>query len=367
MRLVIDARMLGYSGIGTYIANVLPGALRRCAALDPLLLALPDDVPRAAALAPGAAEALPWATRPLSMGEWRRPPAVAASALWWTPHFNVPLRSALPLVVTLHDLLPLNRAAGRQALHKRLAVRAWLAAIRRRALRVICDSESTRREAIELGGLDPARVGVIPLGVDAGWSVGAVPHTAATPPYIVFVGLVKPHKNLSGLLQAFEAVAARIPHRLVVVGRHRGLRDVDEGALASARRLAPRVELIQDVSQIRLAEIVSGADLLVQPSFFEGFGLPPLEAMAAGTPVIVSRAGAMPELCGDAALYCDPHSPDDIAQRILEALDDGALRARMRERGLARARLFTWDACARATADVLLAAFADASRRSGAA
>ena len=363
MRLVIDARMLDHSGIGTYLANVLPGVLERCTALNPVVLTLPDLVASATTLAPPSTEVLPWAAAPLSPAEWRSPPVGATGDLWWVPHFNAPLRSSLPLVATLHDLLPLSDAASRWPLHKRLAVRAWLAAIRRRARRVICVSEFTRGEAIRLGHLDAGRISVVPLGVDADWTVGAQPRAAGSPPYLLFVGLVKPHKNLLGLLVAFEAIAPMIPHRLIVVGKHTGVRGVDAAALALARRLAPRVLLMESVPRAQLAELVAGADLLVQPSFHEGFGLPPLEAMAAGTPVLAARAGAMPEVCGDAVLYCDPGSAADIGRGIREALGDDGLRTRLRERGRERARRFTWGACAQATADVLLSAGADTATR----
>jgi len=359
VRLVIDARMLDYSGIGTYLANVLPRVLSRCLALNPVLLALPGELAHATAIAQTSAEVREWAAAPLSVAEWRPPPAGAAGDLWWAPHFNVPLWPRLPLVVTLHDLLPLSAGAGRWPLHTRLAVRAWLRAVRRRARRVICVSEFTQRQAIELGHLDAATTSVIPLGVDPGWAAGASQRAAGAPPYLLFVGLVKPHKNLRGLLSAFESIASMIPHRLIVVGRHTGLRGVDAAALAAAERLAPRVELLENVPQQQLADLVAGADLLVQPSFHEGFGLPPLEAMAAGTPVLAARAGALPEVCGDAALYCDPASAADIGRRILEAVGDEALRKRLRERGLARARTHTWDACAEATAEVLLGAAAE--------
>jgi glycosyltransferase involved in cell wall biosynthesis len=173
---------------------------------------------------------------------------------------------------------------------------------------------------------------------------------------LVFVGLVKPHKNLLGLLRAFQSITDRVPHRLIIVGRQSGLREVDHAAIDLARRLAPRVDLRADIALPGLIELVAGAELLVQPSFHEGFGLPPLEAMAVGTPVLASRAGAMPEVCGDAARYCDPESSADIARRIVEVLGDATLRNTMRERGLARAKLFSWQRCAHLTSEVVLSA-----------
>jgi glycosyltransferase involved in cell wall biosynthesis len=333
---------------------VLARVAERCAAHSPLVLAAPRALERVRGMVGPAAECRPWTAPPLSVREILPPPIGAAGSLLWVPHYNVPLLSRAPLVVTLHDVLPASEAGRGWPLAKRLAVRAWLAAIRSRAVRVMCDSTFTRDEAIRLASLDAGRMEVVPLGVD-------MPSPASTPvstipPYLLFVGLLKPHKNLRGLLRAFESILAEIPHRLVVVGRHAGLGEVDSEAVAMAVRLAPRVELIEDVSRERLASLMAGASLLVQPSFYEGFGLPPLEAMALGTPVLCARAASLPELCGDAALYFDPASHEEIARRIREVLADGALRNRMRASGIERAQRFTWDRCAARTGEILLEA-----------
>ena len=356
MRLVIDARMLDHSGIGVYLSHVLPGIIERCAPLDPLVLASPEAHDRAKSLVATKATVAVWSAAPLSVRELLPPPHSGPGTLWWVPHYNVPLFSRAPLVATVHDVLPLSSAAGHWPLAKRLAVKSWIAAIRARARRVVCSSDFTRREVIRLARIDESRIDVVPLGVDIPGTVAPAPIDDGAKPYLLFVGLVKPHKNLSGLLRAFEAVSGEIAHRLIVVGRHTGLRDVDSAALEQAARLAPRVELLEDIPRERLAALMAGAALLIQPSFYEGFGLPPLEAMAAGTPVLAASAGALPEVCGDAALYFDPASPREMAQRIREALGDEGLRDRLRERGRERVRAFTWEACAARTGDILLAA-----------
>jgi glycosyltransferase involved in cell wall biosynthesis len=354
MQLVIDARMLDHSGVGTYLSHVLPGVVERVAAHSPLVLAAPHALDRVRELVGDSARCLPWRAAPLSVAEFLPPPVRGRDRLWWVPHYNVPLVSRAPLVVTLHDVMPLSEAARHWPAAKRLVARAWLAAIRSRALRVICDSAFTREEAIRLAGIDRARTEVVPLGVDPPGSAIAPPPDPS--PYLLFVGLVKPHKNLVGLLHAFESIASAFPHRLVVVGRHAGLREVDAEALALAARLAPRVELIDSLPRERLAALVAGASVLVQPSFYEGFGLPPLEAMASGTPVIASRAASLPEVCGDAALYFDPSSPAELAARLREVLSDAALRERLRARGLEQARRFPWERCASRTGEILLQA-----------
>jgi glycosyltransferase involved in cell wall biosynthesis len=356
MQLVIDARMLDHSGVGVYLSHVIPGVVERVAAHSPLVLAAPRSLDRVRELVGGSAQCLPWRSAPLSPADFLPPPVRGGDRLWWVPHYNVPLASRSPMVVTLHDVMPLSEAARHWPVAKRLVARAWLAAIRRRALRVLCDSAFTQEEAIRLAGIERSRTEVVPLGVEPAGATVESPCVPGATPYLLFVGLVKPHKNLAGLLRAFESISSAFPHRLVVVGRHAGLRDVDSEALALAARLAPRVELIDSVPRERLAALVAGATALVQPSFYEGFGLPPLEAMARGTPVISSRAASLPEVCGDAALYFDPASPAELAARLREVLSDGALRERLRARGLEQAGRFTWERCTSRTGEILLEA-----------
>jgi len=363
-RLVIDARLAGHSGIGTYLEAMLPRVVPRLAAWRPVVLTGTANRDALKQRLGHDADVRVWDVAPLSVGDlWSVPPAVEPGDLLWTPHFNVPLRGACALAVTLHDLLPLTAPAfaGRG---RSLPVRAWVRAMRKRARVVLCDSEFTRGEALRLGGLDPARVDVVPLGVNPEWlaaGIGGSPTTGdpAGPPTMIFVGLLKPHKNVLRLLRAFARVRDDIPHRLVLVARHRGVRHIDEAALALAAQLAPRVELVHDLPLPELIARVRSAQFAVQPSLHEGFGLPALEAMAAGTPVLAGRAGALPEVCGDAACYCNPESEDDIVRALLLLAGDAALRTRLAAAGRIRARAFSWDACAEATATALAACLSD--------
>ena len=355
-RLVIDARLLGHSGIGTYLAELLPRVLPALAQWRPRAITTRDGRDEVAALVGPHAELVFSSVPPLSARDLVFAPRLGPRDVLWTPHFNVPLRSDAPLVVTLHDLLPLTAPdlAGRG---RSWPVRAWMRAIRARARSVLCVSEFTRNEAMRVGGLDAGRLQTTRLGADAAWfAAGSSTRVPAKPPTIVFVGLMKPHKNALRLLQAFARVRDRIAHRLVIVGRHSGIRNVDRAALELAATMRDRVDLVEDLAFSDLVALVASAQFAVQPSLHEGFGLPALEAMAAGVPVLAGRAGALPEVCGEAAVYCDPTSEDEIARSLMLLAGDEALRRRLSAAGRERAQLFSWDTCAAATINALTAA-----------
>lgn len=353
-RLLIDARLAGHSGIGTYLAEILPRTLPKLAQWRPLVLTTPRSREAVTGAAGSNVEVHVWNVAPLTLADLvAAPPGASEGDVLWTPHFNVPLRTKLPLVVTLHDLLPLT-APGLAGRGRAVPVRAWLRAIRLRARAVLCVSEFTRSEAIRVGGIEADRLHVTRLGADDAWFTwGSEPRAKTTPPTIVFVGLLKPHKNVARLLRAFGRVAGRIPHRLVLVAGHRDVRNIDGDALRLAAALGERVQLVEDVAFADLVRLVGAAQFSVQPSLHEGFGLPALEAMAAGVPVLAGRAGALPEVCGDAAVYCDPSSVDDVERCLMLLASDEPLRMRLAAAGRRRAKTFSWDACAQATADVL--------------
>ncbi len=353
-RLFVDARLAVHSGIGTYLTELLPRVLPALATRwRPVLLCGTASKAALAARVGSHADLASWRARPLSIADlWRSPSGVAPEDLLWTPHFNVPLDGRFGLVVTLHDLLPLTapRLAGRG---RSLPVRIWLRTIGARARAVLCVSQFTRGEALRFSRLDPGRVHVTPCGVDPAWREDLAVQRGDAAPTMIFVGLLKPHKNAARLLRAFASVRERIPHRLVLVARHSDIRNADRDALDLARSLGERVELVEQLPFRDLVARVKAAQFAVQPSLHEGFGLPALEAMAAGTPVIAGRAGALPEVCGDAALYCDPASVEDIARAITRLAGDATLRARLAAAGRARSAEFSWDACAATTVEVL--------------
>ena len=356
----IDARMVRHSGIGTYLRSLVPRVIAsrpgwRFTIIGPVddLRGLGWDRPSHVRLVHGA---MPLYSAREQLVLPRLIPADAD--LYWTPHYVIPVFSRRSLLVTVQDVFHLAVPELVGGWLRRLYARGMFAAVRRRAARVLVTSDFTRREFARLVGHAKQPLDVVPLGVGDAWRGAPRGESPLATPYLLFVGNVKPHKNVRRLINAFQRVAHEIPHRLVIVGRTEGMRTGDDSVRALAAASSGRVTLAGEVSDDELMRWVAYADAFVFPSLYEGFGLPPLEAMAMGCPCLVSRAASLPEVCGDAVLYCDPRDESDIAGGIVRILTDEPLRIRLRAAGLARAAEFTWERCAQGTVAVMEAAMA---------
>jgi glycosyltransferase involved in cell wall biosynthesis len=243
----------------------------------------------------------------------------------------------------------------------------WLRGLERTlrvAARVIVPSDATRRDLVELYGVEDERIATIALGVDADVFrppnddevAGVRARYGLDGPYVVFLGLDR-RKNLPALAEAVRRMPASSRPTLVLVGGRpwdpSGRDRVREALDGVPPRSLGRVVVTGYVSDATKAALLGGADALVYPSLYEGFGLPVLEAMACGTPVIASNVAALPELVDGAGILIDPSNPDELAERIGSVMSDAELRRGLRERGIERASAFGWDETARRTAAVL--------------
>ena len=275
--------------------------------------------------------------------------------LFFSPHYPIPLLYSGGLVVTVHDLSHLVLPEIVSSRAKRMYARTMFHEVRRRSSIVITNSQFTKSELLRLTK-GPRKDNVVPihLGISEGWFNISSAVAKPVAPYIVHVGNIKPHKNLHRLVDAFTNIMNRIPHQLIIVGQYDGFITSERTEFFSLVNAASnRIRLTGVVEQQKLFELVGNARVLVMPSIYEGFGFPPLEAMAARVPTIVAKAGSLPEICGDAALYCDPRSTDDIAAKLLNLLSDRTLSDELIRRGEKRAMRFSWESCADKTASLL--------------
>jgi glycosyltransferase involved in cell wall biosynthesis len=331
---VVDADVLGRRRTGdeTYVQNLL----RELPAAAPeLRLAAVTRYPE---LVPDGVEPV---ELPARSQEWRMAFSLPRLLRRLRPalaHFqhSLPLRCPCPAVLTVHDL-SFERDPSVMSLADRLVFRTVVPRSARHAARVIAVSERTRADLVELYGITPERIAVTPHGVDPIFR----PDGSAGGDYLLFVGAVHQRKDPLAALRAAQDVGLR----LVVVGPPK------DPALAS--ELDRRGALVRGwVEKEELAELYRGAAALLLPTRYEGFGLPVLEAMASGTPVVATPDAALQEVAGDAALYADR---DGLADAVRTAL---ARRGELAEAGLERTRRFSWRATARRTADVYRAALA---------
>ena len=274
-----------------------------------------------------------------------------------TEHLLLPLRT-IPTVLTVHDLIFRHLPAHHKPLN-RWYLNLTLPLYCRRATHVIAVSECTRRDLIAAYDLPPEKITVIPEAADPRFCpqppemVATVRTRYGLPErYLLFVGTIEPRKNLTRLLHAFEVLHAEgLTGGLVIVGKLGWLYG-DFFAALEQSPVRDAVLLPGYVPDADLPAVYAGAQALILPSLYEGFGLPVLEAMACSTPVVASRTSSLPEVGGEAALYFDPADTEALAETMRTVLGDAGLRGEMRERGLAQAARFSWERAAEATARV---------------
>lgn len=363
MRIGIDARKLHDGGIGTYIRNLLRQLARLDQDTEFVLLCRPNDVQAIRTLGRNFRPVIESAGNYSVAEQIKIPLALRRERvdLFHEPHYVLPPLVPCPSVVTIHDCIHLMFP---QYLPNRLALRyakTSLALAARRATRVLTVSETSKHDIIRFFGTDPARIDVIHNAFDERFGVEPKEEDVVRvreryqlhDEFALYAGNVKPHKNLERLLEAFQMVRDRgLDHlRLVLIGD-------DISKYASLRRAVHRLNLHKYVRFLgylpeeTLAVMYRLAGVFVFPSLYEGFGLPPLEAMASGTPVVTSNLSSLPEVAGDAAELVDPYDPQAIADGIYRVLTDGDLRRELRRRGLARARQFSWETSVRRVREI---------------
>jgi len=363
VRIGIDARKLHDFGIGTYIRNLLRELAKIDHDTDYVIISRPDDEAAVRALGdnfrPVAETAgnyslaeqinIPWTLRRERVD------------LFHAPHYVLPPLVRCPSVVTIHDCIHLMFP---QYLPSRWALayaRTSISMAAKRATRVLTVSESSKRDIQRFVDIPPGKVDVIYNSYDPRFGVEPDADTVnrvreryqLQSEFVLYAGNVKPHKNLERLIEAFDIVRGRglDQLKLVLIG--------DEISKYTALRRAVHrhqlhsyVRFLGYLPQETLAVMYRLAGVFVFPSLYEGFGLPPLEAMASGTPVVTSNVSSLPEVAGDAAVLVDPYSAEAIADGMYRVLTDNDLRSDLRRRGPQRASQFSWESSVRRVREI---------------
>ena len=367
--MAVDATpLLGHrTGVGAFVAGVLP-VLAADAGLAVSAYALSGRGGRrlaahlpAGVRAAGSGRALPAGPLLAAWSRFDRP-----AGRWWTgsavdvvhgTNFVTPPSSPAAEVVTVHDLTPFHHPEWASP-----ATRCFPAVLRRavaRGAHVHTPSAFVAAEVVDLLGVEPGRVHAVAHGVPS------TPSASGPSPvrgrYVLALGTVEPRKDLPTLVRAFDGLAAGQPDLRLVLAGPPGW---GEGALAAAVGRAAHADRIVRpgwVDPVDAAALLAGAAVLAFPSLYEGFGFPPLQAMAVGVPVVATRVGALPEVLGDGAHLVPPSDADALAEAMALVLSDDDVRAALVARGTLQASTYSWSACATGLASVYAAASASAS------
>ena len=350
------------AGLGRYAASLTRALLP----LEPGLWAFINDRREAGLRTP--LSDLPTCTANLPRKRWRLRAAVSyfggptmdhafqGVTLFHATEHLLPKLTRARSVFTLHDIAYLLYPQY-HLLQNRIYLALMMPRFLARADAVICVSEATRRDALKFYKLNPAKLHVIPEGVEPRFNPEINPERLTTicakyhlpQRFFLYVGTIEPRKNLAALLDAYAALRAEHPDIGLVIAGGKGWLYKSFFERLRASGLEPHVILTGYVPDEDLPDLLKCAEAFVFPSAFEGFGLPPLEAMACGVPVLCSNASSLPEVVGEAGLLLPPNDARAWAEALSRVLADAQLRADLRTRGLARARLFTWENAARRT------------------
>ena len=353
MRIAIDARKLRDFGIGTYLRNILMELSRLDRDTEYVVLCRPDDMGSGDVLGQNF-RMVPETAPTYSIAEQFKIPLSLAREgvrLVHEPHYVLPPLIRCRSVVTIHDCIHLMFP---QYLPNRLAYvyargSMWSAA--RKANKILTVSDASKRDILRFFNVAPEKVVVIHNAIDERFMSPADPERMdlvrqryqLDHPFVLYVGNIKPHKNIERLIDAFGRARTQGPDnlKLIIIGdeisKYPGLRQS-----VHKHKLDKHVRFLGFQPMETLAAFYRLARVFVFPSLYEGFGLPPLEAMACGAPVVTSNVSSLPEVAGGAALLVDPYDEDAIAAGIVRAVTDEALRADLIARGRERARSFSW-------------------------
>ena len=357
MTIVLDARTATdhFPGIGRYVVNLAHTLKSIAPDLDLMLLCDPN-APSSRLALPN----LPITNLPISpfsiQQQWRVPQQLRdlKAAVYHSPYYLMPYRPGVPTVLTAYDVIPLIYPQY-YSVPQRLIFRVAHTLALRTARLTLAISEATKVDLIRRLGARPDRIRVTPLAADPRFTPQSTAAIQAgrdkyhlPDRYVLYIGSNKPHKNLARLVEAFSNLKPPPSNFHLVIAGSWDNRYFEAKQLAGGN---DRIHFLGPISDADLPALYSGALAFAFISEYEGFGLPPLEAMACGAPVIASNTSSLPEVIGDAGLLIDPHDAGAITTALERIVSDSALQSDLRQRSLDRAAQFSWEQTARLTLD----------------
>jgi len=264
----------------------------------------------------------------------------------------------VPQVVTVHDIIPLLLPDFHPHASELIFFRYFLPRVLRHSKAIITVSQSTKNDIINFYDLPEEKIHVIYEGYDPQFyhpypDSQAVTREYGLERYIYYSGNILPHKNIARLIRAFRLIATKVPHQLALQGKRDSIYGRELDNLVRELDLEGKVVFLGYAPVNHLPYLYSGATIFVTVSLSEGFGLPPLEAMACGTPVVSSNVFSLPEVVGDAGILVDPNDTEQIAEALLQVIEHPALRAELSQKSIKQAALFSWSTAASQTLEVL--------------
>lgn len=346
MHITVDARMIHSSGIGKVIENILKRLIPAKQDWSFSLIGCVKDLTQFSFSTLPNVELIDCESKIYTIGEQldvvKKIPK--NTDLLWVPHYNVPVFYSGKMIVTIHDVFHL---AYPDSFIKKMYAKIMFAVATNKAIKIICDSKFTATELIKYTNVNKNKIKVIYCGIDESWfSIPKKDFPGNN--YFIYVGNIKPHKNLARLLQAFRLIKYKVPQKLILVGKKEGFLTGMNNITELIKGMENRVIFTGYMSDTDLQQYVAHADAMIFPSLYEGFGLPPLEAMACGCPAVVSREASLPEICKDAAIYCDPYDIQDIADKMIASLHSQNIEA-----GKKLVKSYSWDVAAKKIAQTM--------------
>ena len=342
MIITIDLRMWTSSGIGKVLQNTIPSFINKFNNIDFVLL--------------GDKEFLDKINWPLNVIEIKNFNANIYSIreqiesiklipketdiLWW-PHWNIPILYKGKIVTSIYDAFHLRMPWNVNNFFKKIYTNILFYAIAKKSLMTLTISEFTKNELIKLTQIK--NIHIVYPSVDKEWFEPIASTIKTDYPYVVYVGNVKPHKDLSTLIKAYIQNSDQVNHKLIIIGKKEGFISGDKSIKKFARKYIDKIIFTGWLDDASVREYVANADLMIFPSLYEGFGIPPLEAMACGCPVIASDIPVIREVCSNSVCYFRPGDVDDLSVKMMKLIKNTKLKENLRLKGSHLVKKYSWE------------------------